>query len=210
MISFFTRAPRARRTLIFGSTMHIWSDLFFALMVPLLPLIKEDLDLSFTEVGLLRSVFSGASGVLQIPVGFLAESAGEFWMLIWGNIWVSAGLMAMAASPVFVALLVASAVGGLGGGAQHPLASSMVSRAYDDRGRSTAVGAVNFAGDLGKMVAPVMAGLFAITLGWRSAMLIVGIAGLVFMFASLLTRRPVELGTPVAQTSETMGAKGGS
>ena len=210
MISFFTRAPRARRTLIFGSTMHIWSDLFFALMVPLLPLIKEDLDLSFTEVGLLRSVFSGASGVLQIPVGFLAESAGEFWMLIWGNIWVSAGLMAMAASPVFVALLVASAVGGLGGGAQHPLASSMVSRAYDDRGRSTAVGAVNFAGDLGKMVAPVMAGLFAITLGWRAAMFIVGIAGLVFMFASMLTRRSVDIGKPVAQTSETLEAQSDS
>ena len=28
MLSFLTRAPRARRTLIFGSTMHIWSDLF--------------------------------------------------------------------------------------------------------------------------------------------------------------------------------------
>ena len=71
MVAFFTRAPRARRTLIFGSTMHVWSDLFFALMVPLLPIIKEDMDLSFTEVGLLRSVFNGASGVLQIPAGFL-------------------------------------------------------------------------------------------------------------------------------------------
>jgi MFS family permease len=184
--------------------MHIWSDLSFALMVPLLPFIKEDMDLSFTEVGLIRSVFNGASGVLQIPAGFLAESVGEFWMLIFGNLWVSAGLVAMAASPIFVVLLVASGIGGLGGGTQHPLASSMVSRAYDDRGRSTAVGTVNFAGDLGKMVAPVMAGLFAVTLGWRTTMLIVGIAGIVFMFASMLTRRAVDIGRPVAQTSETL------
>ena len=183
--------------------MHAWSDLFFALMVPLLPIIKEDMDLSFTEVGLLRSVFNGASGVLQIPAGFLAESVGEFWMLVWGNIWVSAGLVGMAASPIFIVLLAASAIGGLGGGAQHPLASSMVSRAYDDRGRSTAVGTVNFAGDLGKMVAPVMAGLFAVALGWRATMFIVGIAGLVFMFASMLTRRSVDIGRPVVQTAET-------
>ena len=108
MASFITRAPRSRRTLIFGSTMHVWSDLFFALLVPLLPFIKEDMGLSFTQVGMLRSVFSGASAILQVPAGLLAESAGEFWMLILGNVWVSAGLVAMALAPVFVILVATS------------------------------------------------------------------------------------------------------
>ncbi|MDP6422526.1 MAG: MFS transporter [SAR202 cluster bacterium] len=198
MVSFITKAPRARRTLFFGSAMHIWSDLFFAVMVPLLPFIKEDMDLSFTEVGMLRSVFNGASAVLQVPAGFLAEGMGEFWLLIWGNIWVAAGLAAMAASPVFVLLLASSAIGGLGGGAQHPLASSMVSRAYDDRGRSTAVGTVNFAGDLGKMLAPAVAGIFAVSFGWRSVLLIVSVSGAVFMLCSMLTRRVVDMGRPAA------------
>ena len=166
---------------MFGSTMHVWSDLFFALLVPLLPFIKEDMGLSFTEVGLLRSVFSGASAVLQVPAGFLAESAGEFWLLVAGNVWVSVGLVAMALSPVFWALVVASGIGGLGGGTQHPLASSMVSRAYDDKGRTTAVGTVNFAGDLGKMIAPLVAGLIAVSLGWRATFMVVGLAGLAFM-----------------------------
>ena len=181
---------------MFGSTMHVWSDLFFALLVPLLPFIKEDMGLSFTEVGLLRSVFSGASAALQVPAGFLAESTGEFWLLIWGNVWVSAGLVAMALSSVFAALVVASGVGGLGGGMQHPLASSMVSRAYDDKGRATAVGTVNFAGDIGKMIAPLVAGLLAISMGWRATFMVVGLAGLVFMFASMLTRRAVDIGRP--------------
>ena len=70
MPSFLTKAPQSRRTLLFGSAMHVWSDLYFALTVPLLPLIKDDLGLSFKQVGLLRSVFGGASAVLQIPVGF--------------------------------------------------------------------------------------------------------------------------------------------
>ena len=188
MVSFLTKAPRSRRTLIFGSTMHVWSDLFFALLVPLLPLIKEDLGLSFTQVGMLRSVFSGASAILQVPAGLLAESAGEFWMLTLGNVWVSAGLIAMGLSQIFLVLVITSGIGGLGGGTQHPLASSMVSRAYDDRGRATAVGTVNFAGDLGKMLAPLVAGLFAVRFGWRETFLIVGISGLVFMVASMFTR----------------------
>ena len=186
---------------MFGSTMHVWSDLFFALLVPLLPFIKEDMGLSFTEVGLLRSVFSGASAVLQVPAGFLAESAGEFWLLIAGNVWVTVGLMAMALSPVFWALVVASGIGGLGGGTQHPLASSMVSRAYDDRGRATAVGTVNFAGDLGKMIAPLVAGLIAVSMGWRTTFMVVGLAGLAFMLASMLTRRAVDIGRPTASTA---------
>ena len=204
MVSLITRAPRARRTLLFGSTMHVWSDLFFALLVPLLPLIKSDLGLSFTQVGLLRSVFSGASAVLQVPAGFLAESVGEFWLLIAGNVWVSVGLIAMALSPVFVVLVAAAGVGGLGGGTQHPLASSMVSRAYDDKGRATAVGTVNFAGDIGKMIAPLVAALLAVSLGWSGIFMVVGVAGLLFMLASMLTRRAVDVGRPTLQTTSTV------
>ena len=195
------RPPRSLRTLLFGSAMHVWSDLFFALLAPLLPLMKDDLDLTFTEVGMLRSVFTGASAVLQIPAGLLAESAGEFWLLVIGNFWVSAGLLAMALSGSFVFLLAFSAVGGLGGGAQHPLASSMVSRAYDDRGRAGAVGTVNFAGDLGKMTAPLVAGFLAGAnpAGWRTAFWWVGWGGIAFMLASVLARRFVDIGRPARQ-----------
>ena len=186
---------RPRRTLIFGSTTHVWSDFFFTLIVPLLPLIRSDPDLglSYTEVGVLKSVFSGSSAVLQIPAGWAAEFAGEFWLLILGNLWVALGLLVVAAMPTYLLLVVVSFVAGLGGGAQHPLASSMVSRAYDDKGRSTAVGTVNFAGDLGKMIAPAAGGLLAGSLGWRGTCRAVGIAGAVFMAALALTRRAVDV-----------------
>ncbi|SVE56714.1 uncharacterized protein METZ01_LOCUS509568, partial [marine metagenome] len=105
MLNFVTKAPQSRRVLVFGSAMHVWNDLFIALMVPLLPFIKEDLDLSFTEVGLLKSVFTGATAILQIPSGLLAETTGEFWLLVFGNVWVGIGLVAMALSSSFAILL---------------------------------------------------------------------------------------------------------
>jgi MFS family permease len=210
MLNFVLRAPQSRRTLYFGSVMHIWSDLHFALMFPLLPLIESDMALSFTQVGILRATYSGASAVLQIPAGFLAENMGEFWLLLAGNVWVSVGLVGMALAPAFALLVILSFVGGLGGGFQHPLASSMVSRAYDDSGRSTAVGTVNFAGDLGKMLAPpIVAAAIAVNVGWRQLLWIIGLVSLVFMALSALTRRAVDIGRPERETdkSESTGAR---
>ena len=191
-----TEKASPRKVLVFGSVTHIWSDLFFALLIPLLPYIKNDLNLSYTQVGLLRSIYSGSSAVLQIPAGFLAENTGEFWMIISGNIWVSVGLILMGIVPGFYSLLMASALGGLGGGTQHPLASSMVSRAYDTSGRSSAVGTVNFAGDIGKMFAPVVAAFFMFLSGWRMAMWAVGIAGAVFMCILVVFKRGFEPDEP--------------
>jgi len=196
--------PSKRRVLLFASATHVWSDLFYALMIPLLPLMQADPDLllSYTEVGLLRTVYSGASAALQIPAGYLAESVGEFWLLVGGNMWVAAGLVGMALAPGFMLILAITLVSGLGGGTQHPLATSMVSRSYDDDGRSTAVGTVNFAGDLGKMAAPAVALLVAIRWGWRATMQIVGLGGLAFMTIALFLRRVVDRGGPAAGLEE--------
>ena len=207
---YVIHSPQSRRTLWFGSVMHIWSDLHFALMFPLLPLIESDMGLSFTQVGILRATYSGASAVLQIPAGFIAESMGEFWLLLAGNVWVSFGLIGMALAPAFVLLVALSFFGGLGGGFQHPLASSMVSRAYDDRGRSTAVGTVNFAGDLGKLIAPpIVSGAIAVNMGWRQLLWVIGLASLVFMAISALTRRVVDIGRPARGATE-HSASGGA
>ena len=208
VLSFITKAPQPRRTLIFGSTMHVWSDFFFTLTVPLLPLIKADMNLSYLEVGALRSVFMGASAVLQVPAGFVAEGVGEFWLLIGGNAWVAVGLVVMALIPVYLLLVFVSFIGGLGGGAQHPLSSSMVSRAYDDKGRSTAVGTVNFAGDLGKMLAPAVGGVLGARLGWRSTLRVVGLAGVGFMLMSSAARRAVDIDRPGRTRSSAVESAG--
>ena len=193
-LRFWTRGPQARRTLIFASATHVWSDLFFALYAPLLPLIEEDFNLTYFEAGLLRSGYAAAMAVLQVPVGFMADRVGEFWLLVGGNIWVAAGMIAMSLAPSFILLLVFTLLGGLGGGTQHPLASGIVSRAYDSRARATAVGTVNFAGDLGKMAAPAIALFVAVSHGWRGTMLVIGIGAIAFFLVSLFIKRSVDIG----------------
>ena len=189
-----------RRILIFGSLMHIWSDLIFTLPIPLLPAIKENLGLTYAEVGLIKSAHSGATAILQVPAGFMAEKFGEFWMLVSGNLWASAGLVGMGMSNGFWLLLIFAIIGGLGGGTQHPLGSSMVSRAYNDSGRSAAVGTVNFSGDLGKMLAPALAGVLLFTFGWGATMYYLGAVGIGLMIVTGFLNNSFDMGRPGANT----------
>jgi MFS family permease len=180
-----------RRALAFGSITHVWSDAFFALLHPLLPFIALDLNLTYSQSGLLKGIFAGATGVLQIPSGFLAERWGEFGLLVGGNVWVGAGLVAMGLAQTYGVLLAAAAAAGLGGGTQHPVASAMVARTHE-RGRAyTAIGTLNFAGDLGKMVGPAVAAVAVVTLHWRTILILVGGTGAAFMAASVPFHRRV-------------------
>lgn len=83
----------------------------------------------------------------------------------------------------------ATLIGGLGGGTQHPVASTMVAQAFERRGSYAAIGTLNFAGDLGKMAGPALAAVPAVSLGWRPTLMMVGGAGIAFMGLSLLAKR---------------------
>lgn len=67
---------------------------------------------------------------------------------------------------------------GLGSGVQHPLSSSMVSRAYEEGPRRLVLGTYSFSGDLGKMALPATAALIASLVGWRWATRSVGMLAL--------------------------------
>jgi MFS family permease len=78
----------------------------------------------------------------------------------------------------FVSLLALLLIAGLGSGVQHPLSSSLVSRAYEDGPRRAALGTYNFAGDLGKVTVPAAVALLTAFIGWRTAGAAYGIIGL--------------------------------
>src|SRR5947209_4585016 len=91
-----TNIVTSRRVLIVTSVIHATNDACFALLFPLLPLIAHDFHLSYAEVGLLRTAFTTAQGLFQIPAGALGERLGEGLVLLVGNAWVGFGLVAMA------------------------------------------------------------------------------------------------------------------
>lgn len=200
MVKVAARAVGAPgRVLFVASAIHVVNDAFFALLYPLLPLIAAEFGLSYAETGLLKTAFSGAASLLQYPAGLLAERWGEFALLLAGNAWVALGLVAMGLAPSFAWLAALAVLGGLGGNTQHPLASSLVARAYPHAGRTAALGTLNFAGDLGKMAGPALVGLAALGLGWRGVLVLVGVLGVLISLAAAFTRGWMPARAPAAR-----------
>lgn len=170
------------------SIVHLSNDACFSLLYPLLPFIAADLDLSLTEVGLLKATFSGSSSVFQIPTASLGSRFGEQLVLLIGNAWVGLGLVAMGLAGSFLLLLCLTALAGLGGNAQHPLGAALISRSSEGPRMATAMGTLNFAGDLGKLIGPFVAGIVAVQFGWQAALAAVGIPTLLLSLGLLFKR----------------------
>jgi MFS family permease len=198
----------AGRVLFAASAVHVCNDAFFAIIYPLLPFIAEELRLSYADVGLVKSAFSVSSSILQLPAGILSEKVSEYALLAWGNAWVGAGIVGMAMAMTFPVLLIVTALAGIGGNVQHPVASAMVARAYEGGGRGTAIGTLNFAGDLGKMLAPVLIGFVTITYGWRATLIVLGVLGIIFSIGMILCQGWVQPPAPaiVARDEVASGA----
>ena len=168
------------------ASMHVVNDALFAGVYPLLPLVAADLALSYAQAGAIKTAYTGASAAFQVPAGFAAERLGEHLLLALGTGWVGAGLLGMAAAAGFWPLVALGLLAGVGGGVQHPVASSVVARVFDGGRRATAIGTLNFAGDLGKVLAPLVVGSAAIAAGWRGGFLALGGLGLLAALLYLL------------------------
>lgn len=186
--------------------MHVVNDGLFAGTYPLLPLLAAELGLTYAQVGAIKTAFSGASSVLQVPAGLVAERMGEQLLLSLGTTWVGLGVLGMALAGTYVPLLVLSVLAGIGGNVQHPVASAVVSRLYDSKRRATAIGTLNFAGDVGKVLAPIVVGVASTVGGWRAGFAVLGAIGAVFGLLYLLVvpeprEEPAEAKTPGARAA---------
>ena len=198
-----------RRILITAAVLHFANDACFALLYPLLPLIAADLGLSYAQVGLVRAALSGAASTLQFPAGLLGERFGEGLVLLVGNAWVGGGVAALSLAGGFAGLLALALLAGLGGNAQHPLGAALVSRSVAPARTATALGTFNLAGDLGKLVAPLAAGV-AVGFGWRAPLVGVGAATATLALVLLLRHAAVLPPLPVPPRAADAPPEGGT
>ena len=173
---------RARAVLATACSIHFVHDGFSDILYVLLPLWATEFRLTFAQVGMIRTAYSGGMAAFQIPAGLLAERWGERRLLAAGTAITALGFIAVGTVGGFLALLSVLLVAGIGSGVQHPLSSSLVSKAYETGRRRAALGTYNFSGDIGKVVVPAAVALAATVVGWRTASMAYGVIG---VFAAL-------------------------
>lgn len=169
---------RNRKILASGCFFHLFHDSIADGLAVLLPFWKIAFQLSLTQVGLIITCFDGATALFQIPAGFLGERYGERRLLTLGTVVTTLCFMAIAFTGDIYVLCALLILGGLGAGVQHPLASSMISKAYAGGNRRIALGTYNFTGDMGKFLFPVIAAAVLSLTGWRPLCFGYGIFGL--------------------------------
>ena len=159
-----------RGTLGVCGAAHLLHDGFGALLYLLLPLWQAEFGLSLTQVGLLKTAHSATLAGLQTPVGLLAERLSERKLLAAGTAVAALGFLLLGWAGGFAGLALFLVLAGVGSSVQHPLGSSLVSRAYERGARRAAIGIYNFSGDLGKLAVPALAAVIIAGLGdWRWA-----------------------------------------
>ena len=204
-------APPARRTatvLGMACGAHFIHDGFSDFIYVLLPVWAREFGLSYAQAGLLRTAYSSGMAALQLPSSLLAERWGEARLLALATALTAGGFLVAGLAGGFTALLVALLVAGSGSAAQHPLSSSLVSRAYEEGGRRMALGTYNFAGDVGKTAVPAAVALVSGWIGWREATAYYAVIGLAAAVVLALVLRGMDRDVAVVRAAHATGAAG--
>ncbi|MBI3711124.1 MAG: MFS transporter [Proteobacteria bacterium] len=184
-----------------------YSDLLYVL----LPLWQAEFGLAYATVGFLRMLYAGAMAGFQVPAGLLSERIGERALLALGTALAAAGFVVAGVSTGFWLLGAGLVLGGLGSSVQHPLASTLISRAFDGSRSRAALGTYNFAGDIGKMLLPAATAALLTLLAWRPTVLVLSVVGLAGAAAILLLPRlPPKAAAPAAVDATAAGMARGA
>ena len=169
---------------------HFGHHLMMALLSPLLPFIRNDFSISYTQVGGLLFAYNIAYGISQLPAGWAADRLGPRIMLTVGVAGVAFAGLLIGLSPNYVVLALFLVLLGLMGGGYHPAASPLVSASVKPERRGIALGIHQIGGTGSFFLAPLIAAGIAGALGWRGAFLSISIPAIAFgiVFYVLLGR----------------------
>jgi hypothetical protein len=115
---------------------HGTSHFFHLMLPPLFPWLMRDFSLSYTEAGLLMTVFFVVSGIGQALAGFVVDRIGARPVLFFGigTLSLSGVLVGLAGS--YAMLFVAAAVAGLGNSIFHPADFTLLNKRVSQAART--------------------------------------------------------------------------
>jgi len=170
---------------------HFAHHLVTALPVPLLPFIRDEFALDYTQAGVVIMAFNLAYGISQLPSGWLADRIGPRILLTIGTVGVALAGLLVGLSQTYIMAVVFLALMGVAGGGYHPSAAPLVSRAVEPKNQGRALGFHQMGGSGSFFLAPLISAGIAATWGWRAPFIWLAIPTALFgiTFYILLGRR---------------------
>lgn len=151
---------------------HGVSHFFQMLLPPLFPLFIRDFGLSWSQLGLLMTVFFVVSGMGQALAGFVVDRVGARPVLFGALSFFVAAALAATAAQGYGGLMLAAVLAGIGNAPFHPINFTILNHRVSQARLGHAFSVHGVSGNLGWAAAPVfMAGVAALSGSWRMACL---------------------------------------
>ncbi|MFH1487674.1 MAG: MFS transporter, partial [Pseudomonadota bacterium] len=144
----------------------------------LLPLLKNEMNLSYTEIGFLIPVRQLVATLANIPSGMLADLLGKYRLLMTLSLClIGVPYLFVGLSKSYHMLLFCMGLIGFGMNLWHPPAISALRDAYPSK-RGWAIGWHASAANIGDALGPLMSGILLAWITWRHILVGSSVAGL--------------------------------
>lgn len=184
---------------------HAVSHFSQLLLAPLFPWLKDQFQVSYTELGLLMSVFFVVSCVVQTVSGFLVDRWGPRPVLIAGLAMIFLAAVGYALSPSYLGLALSSVLAGIGNGVFHPVDYTLLNRRIAPHRLGHAYSVHGVTGTLGWALAPALLAPLAQIYSWRIALLVA--AAVIFVVLVVLVMNYGKLAMPRAKVDAALAAR---
>lgn len=172
-------AAREMWTLSVVAGVHLVSHYYWLVFVPLLPMLKELMQVSYIQLGFALTLMNVVSALTQAPVGFLVDRFGPRPLLLAGVGLGAAGFILVGLTPTYPALIGAALLIGLGNAVYHPADFSILSREISAARMGRAYSIHAFSGYLGFAAAPPVVLTLAYVGGPQFALIASALIGVV-------------------------------
>ena len=160
------------------SAAHFVSHFYIILLAPLLPVVRAEYAVSYTEIGLAFAAFNIVSAALQTPAGFLVDRLGARILLVAGLLVGSGAFIIAGLVHSFWVMVAMFALAGVGNTVYHPADYALLSHHVPSDRIGQAFSVHTFAGMLGSAVAPGSLLIMQSLWGWRGAFIGAGAIGI--------------------------------
>jgi FSR family fosmidomycin resistance protein-like MFS transporter len=188
---------------------HFFSHYYIYLLLPLFIELKAEFDVSYTELGLLLTVFSATTGLTQTPFGFIVDRLGARKILIAGLAVEGVAFLSMGFASGYTTLMALMMIAGCANGVYHPADYSILSASVSNRRMGQAFSLHTFAGNAGFALAPITIVFLSALVGWRNGLAICGAAGIATAALLVFYSRHFRDAPKPSSSSGTDAAQGG-
>ena len=157
----------SRSALMLISLAHGINHAQSALKPLVYPLVLRDLGFGYAELGIMLGVASAVGGSLQFVAGALGRSVKRHLLLGIGNASVGICFFLIALAQSFPQFFLWTVMSRVGGAAQHPVGSALLSHHFQRKHLGTALAAHFTAGNVGTALIPLFAAILISLWGWR-------------------------------------------